>query len=158
MPFKQALALAALIWVCTAWAEDNFPSAFDPTPTARFKPSSMVIYGNPQLPIKNLLLAEHKNYRTQHFCAIGYHWQNGEIAWVHWVEEKRIIMWEQSDELSAAETSLRHSRRDLKLGVDTVDKPEDINGSSYLVTRDWWQAIANDCSKHGQKITVKAFK
>lgn len=158
MPLKQLLALAVLIRVCTAQAGNAFPASFDPVPSARFKPSTTVIYGNPQLPIKNLLLAEHKNHRTQHFCVVGYQYENSEIAWVHWVDEKRIIMWEQSDEISALETSLTHSRRDLKLGVDTVEKPEDINGSSYLVTRDWWQDVAKDCAKYGQKITVKALK
>jgi hypothetical protein len=157
MPFKQLIALVTLTWVCAAWADDDFPTAFDPAPLSRFKPSKVLNYGKPLLPIKKLLADENKNHRTQHFCVIGYQFSNGQVAWVHWVEEKRLILWEQSNESSAIETSLTHSRRDLKLNVDTVKTIDDINGSSYLVTRDWWQAVAKDCAKYGEKATVKAF-
>ncbi|HOY69771.1 MAG TPA: hypothetical protein PL131_00715 [Methylotenera sp.] len=158
--FKSLLSAIVLsIFTFPACAKDNFPRAFDPTPIARFKPSNTFVYGpsKSQLHLKKLLLTEHKNKRNNHFCVIGYVWSDNEIAWVHWVEEKRLILWEQSDDMRSFETSLTNSRRDLKLGVDTVEKPEDINGSTYLVTREWWQAVAQDCAKHGQKITLKPF-
>jgi hypothetical protein len=49
------------------------------------------------------------------------------------------------------------TNRDLKLGKDTVERAEEINGSTYLVTRAWWNAVAEDCALHGDKLTLAPF-
>lgn len=48
------------------------------------------------------------------------------------------------------------ARRDLKLGKDTVETLDDIKGSTYLVTRGWWQAVAKDCAAHGEQVVVRS--
>lgn len=79
-------------------------------------------------------------------------------VWVHWQEEKRLIMWDGSLYEDTRERGLLTARRDLELGKDTVETENDINGSSYLVTKRWWHAVANDCTAHGEKFTIKPFK
>ncbi|MNW20611.1 hypothetical protein D3C71_2210910 [compost metagenome] len=50
------------------------------------------------------------------------------------------------------------SNRHLELATDTVPTPNDINGSTYLVTEAWWRAVADDCRKHGEKYVIKPIK
>jgi hypothetical protein len=140
-------------------AADNFPSALEPAPVNRFSVNQTALYANAHTPIKALVLAENKFQVVNHFCIIGYTWPSGsQTAWVHWSEQQRLILWEPSLDANFNKKSLIHSRRDLSYQTDTVDRPADINGSTYLVTKDWWQAVAQDCAKHGQKITTKAIK
>jgi hypothetical protein len=49
------------------------------------------------------------------------------------------------------------ARRDLRLGEDTVETEDDINGSTFLVTRAWWHAVSRDCAANGQHYTIGWF-
>ncbi|MGB4811254.1 MAG: hypothetical protein WBP13_02055 [Methylophilaceae bacterium] len=149
------LPLLAL-WVNAA---EIFPAEFDPTPVAHFNLTKTPAYAQMLDPIKALVFFEKKKHLVNHFCIVGYTWANQRnTAWVHWTEEKRLILWEPSEDKDFNEASLMHSRRDLSFKKDTVKTAKAIQGSTYLVTRAWWQAVAVDCANHGQKIKVKAYQ
>jgi hypothetical protein len=139
-------------------ATNDFPSELDPQPARRIVVVEDKFYASPELVAKTLLLDEKKNRRTNHFCLVGYAWSDGnEQFWVHWTEEQRLILWRGNSNPEWREKGLIYSYLDLKLGRDTVEKPEDIGGSNYLTTRAWWESIRKDCAAHGQKFTIKPF-
>ncbi|TKC86983.1 hypothetical protein FAZ69_19500 [Trinickia terrae] len=100
-----------------------------------------------------------KNHRTNHFCVVGYRWRTGSMnVWVLWREEKRLLLWDGALDPDSRADTLIGVHRSLKLGKDTVKTEDDINGSTYLVTEQWWHAVADDCMKHGEKYVIKPFK
>ena len=159
------LAFYLLLFSCVALATDAFPSEFEQKPVKRIKPDQDAYYrpyyGPPELAIKKLLLFEKKNKRMNHFCVVGYVWTNDNrhnvAVWVHWREEKRLLLWRGNSDQEMREKGLVYAKRNLKLGKDTVEKAEDSQGSIYMVTRAWWQAVTKDCAAHGQKFTIKPF-
>jgi hypothetical protein len=76
---------------------------------------------------------------------------------VHWKEERVLILWDGSEYPDSRDKGLIHTRRNLELDKDTVETEEELNGSTYLETRAWWESVAKDCDAHGEKFTVKPF-
>jgi hypothetical protein len=156
---KILCCLAALISLtCTlSHAEDVFPD-FGTKPSGRFLVSKNQYFIDPERALKNRVALEKKNRVANHFCIVGYNWASGNFAvWVHWKEEKLLMSWDGSKYQDTRERGLMAARRNLKLGRDTVETDDDINGSSYLETRAWWEGVAKDCDAHGEKFTVKPF-
>jgi hypothetical protein len=140
-------------------AEEKFPKEFDSPPEKRFMAADNLGYGPPVSAIKNLLRSEKKNKKTGNFCVVGYIWPDKYTnVWVHWVEEKRLLLWRAGISEEFREKGLMMARRDLKLGRDTVATQNEIGGSNYLTTHAWWHAVVDDCAAHGQKFTIKPFK
>jgi hypothetical protein len=147
-----------LLFSFVACATDAFPNEFEQKPVKRVLPVEDAYYGPPEPAIKKLLLFEKKNRSTNHFCVVGYAWPDNNVTvWVHWTEAQRLLLWRENSAQEMREKGLVHAQRNLKLGKDTVEKSADIQGSSYLVTRAWWQAVTKDCAAHGQKFTIKPF-
>ncbi len=141
-----------------ACSRDSFPAEFDEQPTQRFDPSGDEYYGPPEPALKNLVTGENKNGATNQFCVIGYAYADKNAsAWVHWLGEQRLLLWRGNSDQELREQGLTMAQRDLKLGEDTVETQSDINGSTYLVTRAWWQAVTQDCAAHGQRYTIEPF-
>jgi hypothetical protein len=157
---KSTIALfAALVMVGTAAGNcDSFPSEFDEKPALRFAPSTSEYFGPPEPALKQLLVAENKNGATNEFCVVGYAYADKIVnVWVHWINEQRLLMWRGSSDEELREQGLMMAQRDLRLGEDTVETEDDINGSTFLVTRAWWQAVTRDCAANGQRYTIERF-
>jgi hypothetical protein len=149
---------AALICT-TSFAADDLPEGFGEKPASRFVVSDDPYYKDPQIAMKNLVAAYRKNHRTNRFCVVGYQWKSGNVhVWVLWREEERQLLWGGALDPDSRAKSLIGVNRSLKLGKDTVKTDNDINGSTYLVTEQWWHAVADDCMKHGEKYVIKPFK
>jgi len=141
-----------------ACVDGSFPIEFDPKPTRRVDPS-VRYYGPAEPALKKLLVSKRKDDATNHFCVVGYEYSATETdVWVHWVEEQRLLLWRDNSDPELREKGLVSAKSNLKLDKDTVQTPDEINGSSYLVTRAWWKAVAVDCSQHGRRYTVEPFK
>jgi hypothetical protein len=157
--FKRLLGVSLLLHAFTIRAAETFPKEFDPPPEKRIMAADVSGYGPPEPAIRKRLLAQKKNNKTQHFCVVGYVWPDDyPIVWVHWIEEKSLLLWRSGNSEEQREKGLIMARQNLKLGRDTVATPDDINGSTYLETHAWWHAVADDCAAHGQKFTIKPFK
>lgn len=78
-------------------------------------------------------------------------------VWVHWQEQKAIILWQGGEDEETQIASMALARKELVLGRDTVKSEEEINGSSYLITESAWYDIANDCARKGQPFTISPF-
>lgn len=139
-------------------ADDSFPRAFERKPASRFAPSSSEFFGPLAPAAKRLVLAEEKNRSRQHFCAIGYKYPEGAITvWVHWKEGQRLLLWRGDSDHEMREKGLVDTNRDLKLRRDTIERKEELNGSTFMETRAWWEAVAVDCAAHGEKVTLAPF-
>lgn len=95
--------------------------------------------------------------RTQHVhsetraCVLGEKDSSGAYsAWVIWPAGHQIILWEDGV------TALERSRRLLDLNKDVVATDADINGSDYLVTRQWVKDLEDKCNKEGVRVGIKA--
>ncbi|CAG2153598.1 hypothetical protein D3C87_970900 [compost metagenome] len=149
------LAAASL----SGYAGDGLPDGFSEKPVGRFTVSKERHYRNPAGAIRHFLATFHKNDQRNHFCVVGYKWSDGrKQVWVHWREPQTLILWGGSRYPEYVHESLIMSNRHLELATDTVPTPNDINGSTYLVTEAWWRAVADDCRKHGEKYVIKPFK
>ncbi|QCP54866.1 hypothetical protein FAZ95_27565 [Trinickia violacea] len=109
--------------------------------------------------MKNAVAFFKKNHQINRFCVVGYQWPDGYVnVWVLWREEKRLLLWDGALDPDSRADTLIGVHRSLKLGKDTVKTENDINGSTYLVTEQWWHAVADDCMKHGEKYVIQPFK
>lgn len=110
-------------------------------------------YAQPEKSLE-LLVRTFGTRRLNHFCVIGYRDPSGdEYAWVRWEEGKALILWEAAAD-PARPAMLSDSRRYLRLDKDVVASEEEVNGSSYLVTREWVKSVKNDCESHGDKFVI----
>jgi hypothetical protein len=151
------LAAFLSLLVVTAHAKDEYPE-FGTKPSGRFVVSKSSYFSHPERALKTRIAFDKKNPSTNHFCIVGYNWADGNTAvWVHWKEERVLIDWGGSVYQDSRDKGLITTRRNLELDKDTVATADDINGSSYLVTRGWWEGVAKDCDAHGEKFTVKPF-
>lgn len=157
---RKLILLVTLAFACiNALARDNLPSGIAETASGRFKVSSNPYYRNPVNALKYLLAKTGKSNQLNHFCAVGYKWpEGGTQAWVLWKEEETLMLWRGNLYQDMRDIGLFSADRTLKLGKDTVATVNDIAGSTYLVTEQWWHAVSSDCRKHGKKYTIKPFK
>lgn len=156
----SSLLCVGLLGLASAscFADDAFPAALEQKPSSRFAPSTNEFFGPLAPAAKRLVLAEEKNRSRQHFCAIGYKYPGGPVSvWVHWKEGQRLLLWRGDADQEMREKGLVDTNRDLKLGKDTVERREEINGSTFMETRAWWVAVAADCAAHGEKVTLAPF-
>jgi hypothetical protein len=154
-----AAMLSAALICTTSFAADDLPEGFGEKPTSRFVVSGDPYYKDPETAIKNRIAYQQKNQRSNHFCVVGYQWPDGYTnVLVLWQEEERLILWDGALTPGTRAGSLIAVRRDWKLGKDTVKTVNDINGSTYIETEQWWHAVADECMKHGEKYVIKPFK
>ena len=150
------LVAAALAHACSA-PSDAFPPELDPPPVARFAPSTDDYFGPLEPAVRRLLEFEEQPTAGGHFCAVGYRYADGNRAvWVHWREPARLLLWAGNLDPDLRERGLVYAKRDLALGKDTVETHDALEGSSYRVTRAWWQAVANDCDTNGERLELSA--
>lgn len=92
---------------------------------------------------------------AQHFCVVGYRQPSGDrTAQVHWIEGKRLILWEAAADPEYTRTALRDSRRDLDLTTDVAADEAALAGSTYRVTRPWLEQVLADCAAKGTSYTI----
>jgi hypothetical protein len=153
-------AFVSTVLICTAsFASGDLPEGFGEKPTSRFVVSDNPYYKDPRIALKNGVAAYKKNHQTNHLCVVGYQWPDGyKNVWVHWKEEKELLLWDGALDPDSRAKSFIGFSRSLELGKDTVKTEDDINGSTYLVTEQWWHAVADDCMKHGEKYVIRPFK
>ena len=108
-------------------------------------------FSNPRAVLRKLIARKGKA-RHNSFCVIGYQYADGsKSAWVYWHEGKAIILWEPTvNEID----DLTLSRRYLRLTNDVVENESQVQGSTYLVTRQWVDSLLRDCQTRGEKFTV----
>jgi hypothetical protein len=108
--------------------------------------------------LQALVRARQRNQTGNHFCVVGYRWP-GDTAtvWVHWSEERRLLLWRDNADAELRTKGLILAQRDLRLGEDTVGSAAEIRGSTYRVSEGWWHAVVRDCQAHGERFTVPPF-
>ena len=101
------------------------------------------------------------NYSTNdinHFYVGATQISGGELdyAFVYWKEEQTILSYGelQKDTTDDHDAEAWGPPFGLKLGRDTVDTPEDIDGSTYLVTHRWWVDWMEQCIYKGKLYVV----
>lgn len=93
---------------------------------------------------------------VQHFCIVGFRSPEGDRrAWVHWLEGKQIVLWEEAAEPADASHLLVRSRRVTDLETDVVATLEDVHGSTYLVPRSWVRRMSAACTALGARYQLR---
>lgn len=150
---RSVFALVA--GVAAACATAGYPPELEPKPIARFRPAEDSYYGAPLPALQALVRSSQREPVAHHFCVVGYRWPGDQATvWVHWEEERRLLLWRDNEDAELRVAGLVQARRSLRLGEDTVASPDDIQGSTYRVTEAWWHAVAKDCRAHGERFVV----
>ena len=94
--------------------------------------------------IVNKYIIKRQIQKSTQVCLLGkMTTDSSKLAWVIWSPGQEILLYEQG------ETDLQLSRRKLDLKKDVVENDAAINGSTYLVTRDWVAQLKKECQQYG---------
>lgn len=114
-----------------------------------FKVSEDKFFSNYRPVLVNYLRTQHIHAETQ-ACILGEKDTGGAyFSWIIWPAGHQIILWEDGV------TALERSRRLLDLNKDVVATDADVNGSDYLVSRQWVKDLEDRCDKEGLRVDVK---
>jgi len=95
---------------------------------------------------------------THHFCAVAYRFEepgDRHSAYVHWVEGRRLILWEpEGEHYHGQDLSLHMSRRNWDLVRDVQDHPDPYRMTDWIIERSFADAILADCARVGETVTV----
>ena len=130
------------------------PTALPARPETHFQVEGDPHFGSPRALLRRFLLDSHASGATpQHFCVLGRELANRDrTALIFWREGNKLILWEGQQ----PPWRLFLSRRLWDLRRDVVDTPREVNGSSYLLTRDWVEEMRHACALEGESLTVAA--
>lgn len=119
--------------------------------------SGLPQYHHPKRAVAGFLKQHKAKGKRNHFCIIAYRIrranQNTDVAYVHWPEGQQLILWEPVVQGQPVENGLIYSRRQWDLRTDVVATDNDINGSSYLISKPWLQRVEADCVAKGKKFS-----
>ena len=103
----------------------------------------------------NYYVANYSSYSTNHFYVVATELDRTNMleGLVYWNEEREIELY---DELytNATVDAQAWRNRHWKLGRDTVETRDEINGSDYLITSSDWRDWTNQCLSKGQHYVV----
>ena len=152
------LILATLSGISAA-AMPNY--IYAEAPVKHFKPEDRPdIYYGPERAMKaQILLYKGQNKKTNHFCAMGLVWANGDIRMpVFWHEKKMLFFdWDGASNDLEAVSILRMLQKSIDYEKDVVSTREEVGLSTYLQVRSDVQALLRDCEKYGKKYVIKPF-
>lgn len=152
LPTLVAVLAVIAVMANSATAASADGSA-DDAPGAPVSIAGLAGFEEPRRVLGSLLTSRRGPVRHS-FCVVGYRHGTpaATTAWVHWRQGKRLVLWEPA--APGQQADLARSRRSLDLTKDVVDTPEQLKGSSYLVTRAWVTQVLDDCARVGQVFQV----
>lgn len=120
--------------------------------TAQSTPTYFTLSGHPDFnkyrpALVDYLRSQHYRKPTR-FCLFGTKDRTGVTATVIWPAGQQIIDWGGNASALAESTSIVH------LKADMVHTQDDLDGSTYLVTRKWAQEQQTVCKQHGETVWV----
>jgi LysM repeat protein len=86
--------------------------------------------------------------------AIKPHGNEYPEAWIYWKEERTLIEYDGLTPDAPAGAEIEAFRGTWQLDHDTVDTPEEINGSTYLETLPVWVDWMEGCISHGREYVI----
>jgi hypothetical protein len=147
------ILLAILIFSAAASAQDKVVSRIP----VRKHPD----YAPHVIPALKRLVAQSGIKRRSHFyvCRVETFENGYDHAWVYWKENRAFVLWELLQGHNARGDSdptydLVDSRRYLERDEDVVPTLDDVGGSTFLVTRQWWRDTVQDCVRHGDSFVI----
>jgi hypothetical protein len=94
-------------------------------------------------------------HKTNHFYIFPTQLDHGQLveAQAYWWEEQTLLTYSElvpdgTHDIEAWQGA------DLKLERDAVETEDEINGSSYIVTRDWWVGCMEKCISQGRPYQI----
>lgn len=104
----------------------------------------------------NYWVANFSSHETNHFYVGATKRDHGQLveAEVYWKEERTLMAYDELEPDAWADIEAWPSMEQLKLDQDTVDTPEEIGTSSYLVTHREWVDWMEQCIKKGRGYCV----
>ncbi|MDR2786814.1 MAG: hypothetical protein LBD06_00365 [Candidatus Accumulibacter sp.] len=155
--------------------EEGFPNLTtyrEPRPVRYFDPETDSHFSDPELALKMRVIYEEENpdakehnlnQRTNHFCLIGYEWQDGmRQVPVFWREIEEMTWWRgrsdpRADSEEGVNTLYLYSRH-TNVEKDTVSTDADGWGSTYLRLRAGVIEVIRDCALHGRWVVIEPFE
>ncbi len=134
-------------------AAGDLPDApFRTPPDGRFVVSASPYFHQPEVAIANRLAYLGKDGQTNHFCVVGYRWNDGGgMVWLHWTEEESLIRWRGNRDKEIRESSLMAETDAVKWGRNTYEEGDRAAMFPHTLSTRAWQQLAADCEEHGEK-------
>jgi hypothetical protein len=98
----------------------------------------------------HVVVDEHAHQKQNRFCVVGEGASGDDEAWVYWPQENKLILWLPDRDNPHA---IAGSKRYLDLSRDVV-AGNDVNGSTYLMTRQTVREKIQACRQHGEVYSV----
>jgi hypothetical protein len=157
--------------------ENAFPDldlVYEPLPVRHFDPETDPRFSDPELALKMRIIYKEEppsakkplrlNQRANHFCIIGYEWQDGRRQVPVFWRELGVVSWwrgrlnDQSADSEGGVNSIAIFSRHTDVEKDTVSTETDLWGSTYLMIRSGVIAVIRDCALHGRWIVIDPFE
>jgi hypothetical protein len=158
-------SLAAWVGIATADADANAYAQAQATaetvPKKTFTVERASGFNPVPVALEAFLVKQKAAIGPHSLCVIGYVEKRSaaspttKIAWVHWREGNRLTLWEPAAKGFESKDTLIRSRRDLDLTKDIAESAEAVGSSTYLVSRNWFDAINKDCKKRGKTYLIE---
>jgi hypothetical protein len=105
----------------------------------------------------NFYVATHPLYPINHFYVGATKLDHGQLlqALVYWKEERVLLDYNEL-EAGSSRDIFAWGPHEAKLNRDTVDKPEEVAGSNYLMTHREWVDLMEHCVSNGKLYCVSA--
>ncbi len=95
-------------------------------------------------------IRKRQSQKSTQVCLLGQRAaDSSKLAWVIWQAGQEMVLYEQG------ETDLKQSRRKLNLKKDVVENEAALNGSTYLVTREWVAQLSDACRQYGTTLHIQ---
>ena len=104
----------------------------------------------------NYYVANYSLSPTNHFYVVATELNGTNITegFVYWAEDQRLLSYSEFYPDSKDDCDAWRPDGDWKLGRDTVNSEDEINGSDYLITRSQWHGWVNQCLTKGKLYTI----
>lgn len=97
-----------------------------------------------------VVVDEHAHQTRNRFCVVGEGATGDATAWVYWPQQNKLILWLADKDNPHA---IAGSKRYLDLGHDVVAE-NDVQGSTYLMTRQTAREKIQACRQHGETYLI----
>jgi len=135
---------------------------YDPPPVDHMQPLDHPAFSELEVELKHLIFMHGDTAATNHFCVVGYQFENGnQEALVVWSEPNQLIRWHGHSDPALAKEGFQYANslafsEALPLESRSADTPPD-NSETTAISPAEADAVLKNCREYGKHYTIGPF-